>query len=296
MAWKQRETPAFARTRAECARRDVSPRRSYFAVVAMPACPASRRSLRKVGSLNAQHAIAVRLQRFEEKIYGHAMPNCAYCGANGIPMTTEHVFPKNLYPASKATSRVQRLTVDACFDCNNGWSDDEAHFRNILGISGTLNPALQELWDSKIKRALAEVDGPKRAFDLAVQMRPVGTGDQYKVYPDEDSRVLRVLRKIVRGLCHHHGVMSPVSDQRVLVVTLTVKFPPEFLARTQQEHREQDIAEYRFAVLEEVGVQSFWLLTFFENKHFLGLVSQSENGFPDLPATALPSSSAAARR
>ena len=210
------------------------------------------------------------------------MTSCAYCGVSGVSLTREHVFPKNLYPPSKAASKVQRLTVDGCFDCNNGWSDDEAHFRNMLSISGTPNAALQELWQGKITRGLAQVDGPKRAFDLAVQMQPVGSGDRYRVYPDRDPRVRRVLQKVVRGLCHHHGVMTAVPDQRILVATLPVKVPDEYLALTEHHHREQDIAEYRYAVLDSNGVHSVWLLTFFENKHFFGIVSESADGIPGL--------------
>ena len=41
-------------------------------------------------------------------------------------------------------------------------------------------------------------------------------------------------------------------------------------------HREPDILEYRFAAVEEDGMQSGWLLTFFERTTFIGVVWESE--------------------
>ena len=56
---------------------------------------------------------------------------CAYCGKLAI-CESEHVFPDCLYPASKSNSKVQRLTVPACQDCNRSWSNDEEHFHTFL--------------------------------------------------------------------------------------------------------------------------------------------------------------------
>jgi hypothetical protein len=74
---------------------------------------------------------------------------CAYCGYR-VATDREHVFPKSLYPESKASSRVQRLTIPSCNECNNGWSDDEAHFRNVLALAGEPNDSRRELWETKI--------------------------------------------------------------------------------------------------------------------------------------------------
>ena len=63
---------------------------------------------------------------------------CSYCGER-LATDREHVFPSNLYPASKSCSQVQRLTIPSCKECNNGWSDDEVHFRNVLALAGEPN-------------------------------------------------------------------------------------------------------------------------------------------------------------
>src|SRR4030042_5934571 len=97
---------------------------------------------------------------------------CSYCGER-IATDNEHVFPHNLYPISKAQSRVQRLTIPSCNDCNKGWSDDEAHFRNVLALAGEPNDARRELWQTTIRRSFEKKDGARRLRDLVESMRSV---------------------------------------------------------------------------------------------------------------------------
>jgi hypothetical protein len=75
--------------------------------------------------------------------------------------------------------------------------------------------------------------------------------------------------------------MSPVSDQRVWADVLRYRIQPEFLREMECHHREKDIVEYRYTVLDEPPIHSAWLLSFFEKRPFLGMVSTSANGFPD---------------
>ena len=140
----------------------------------------------------------------------------AYCGCSE-DLTTEHVVPTALYPPSKKTSRVQRITVRACGQCNGGWSDDEAHFRNILTLCGEPTPVVRELWEGKIRRSFDHVDGRKRVRNLFARMVPRQTpqGDIHMIYPAQDERVMRIVRKIVRGFCHHCKLLSPVHDGQV---------------------------------------------------------------------------------
>lgn len=207
---------------------------------------------------------------------------CAYCGIPVARGDREHVIPKCLYPTSKATSKVQRLTVPACNPCNNGWSDDEAHFRNVMLLAGEANDAVHELWNTTAARSFQKVDGNRRVLDLFKQMKPIQTpeGQRFMIYPAKDERVMRVIRKIVRGLCHYHDVLSPVSDARVWADILKYVVPPAFLDEMTIHHREQDIVEYRYQVLNDEHFHSAWLLTFFERRTFIATVSKSENGFP----------------
>lgn len=153
----------------------------------------------------------------------------------------------------------------------------------MLLIAGEPNPPVRELWETTALRSFNKVDGPKRLDDLFRQMRPVGTptGDRHIVYPAQDERFMRVLRKIVRGLSYHHGVLSPVPDSRVSADVLRYVVPQEFLDEMEPYHREQDIVEYRFQVLNLPEVHSVWLLTFFERRKFIAWMSGSEE-LPDI--------------
>ncbi|MBW2742085.1 MAG: hypothetical protein JRE64_25330 [Deltaproteobacteria bacterium] len=203
---------------------------------------------------------------------------CSYCGER-IATDKEHVFPKNLYPDSKAESRVQRMTIPSCNICNNGWSDDEAYFRNILALAGKPNESRRELWETTIRRSFDKLDGTRRVRELVESMRSVEIDglDRHKVYPGQDERVVRVVKKVVRGLCHHHQVMSAVPESRVWVDVMKYRIPEEFLMEMTYEHREQDIAEYRYSVIEDHGIHSAWLITFFERITFIGTISSSDN-------------------
>lgn len=201
---------------------------------------------------------------------------CSYCGTPGVGVTTEHVFPSCLYGPSKAGSKVQRLTIPGCEDCNNGWSEDEAHFRNMLTIAGEPNAAVRELWEGSMRRSFDKVDGPKRLADLFAQMIPVQTpsGERHMVYPAQDPRVVRVLRKIVRGLCHYHAVMTSVPEEVITVDVLKYVVPQEFLDYLRAFHREADIVQYRYQVIDMEGVHSVWLLGFFERRKFIAWVKK----------------------
>jgi hypothetical protein len=203
---------------------------------------------------------------------------CSYCGVR-VATDKEHVFPKNLYPDSKAQSRVQRMRIPSCNICNNGWSDDEAHFRNILGLLEKPNDSQRELWETTILRSFTKLDGARRIRDLVNNMRPVEVDGQprHKIYPGEDARVVRVVKKVVRGLSHYHQVMTAVPDSRIWVDVMKYGIPDEFLSEMICEHREQDIVEYRYSVLEDYGIHSAWLITFFEKVTFIGLVLSSDN-------------------
>lgn len=141
---------------------------------------------------------------------------CAYCGGDR-PSDKEHVFPASLYPRSRATSRVQRLTVPSCRRCNAGWADDEAHFRNVLVLAGDGDAPTSELWTTTVASSFAKCDGHRRVRELYDLMRPVTIEGEprYMVYPGQDPRVIRIVKKIIRGLNHHHQVSTALDERRV---------------------------------------------------------------------------------
>src|SRR5437870_6914827 len=89
---------------------------------------------------------------------------------------------------------VQRITVPACSRCNRGYSDDEAHFRNVMLLAGDANEAVQELWPKAVS-SFRQVDGRKRVWDirrLAETVQVDGT-ERWVIYPARDERILRVV-------------------------------------------------------------------------------------------------------
>ena len=201
---------------------------------------------------------------------------CAYCGSDHAT-SADHVVSRALYPPSKAAFKTPRITVPACRRCNGGWADDEAHFRNVLLLSGAPSPAVNELWNGKARRSFAQVDGRKRARDLASQLVSVTTpdGDRHLIYPAKDERVLRIVRKTVRGLCHHHGLLTSVYDGQVLADIQRFAVPPQFLAEMTHAHAEEDVLQYRYGVVDEPDIHSGWLLTFFGRTPFFCIVFRS---------------------
>jgi hypothetical protein len=200
---------------------------------------------------------------------------CAYCPEGAT--TVDHVVPRALYPESKAESRIQRITVDACRPCNKSWEDDEPHFRSMMLLCGGTTPAVRELWEGKTRRSFAQVDGRRRLRDLLTQMVPVQMpeADRHMVYPGRDDRVMRIVRKIVRGLCHHLQLLSPVLEAQVWADVQRFEVPPEFIDEMEYGHVEEDIFQYRYGVIDDAYFHSAWVLRFFCRASFLCIVYQS---------------------
>ena len=108
---------------------------------------------------------------------------CAYCGKPAD--TVDHVIPKGLYPESIRSNSPQLLTVPACRECNESFSDDEEHFRNVITVMGEASGAVKELFNDKVHKSF--VTGKSlRHFRQMVDMmkecqRP--EGKRYLVYP-----------------------------------------------------------------------------------------------------------------
>jgi len=203
---------------------------------------------------------------------------CAYCGKIG-ETTTEHVIPSCFYPSSKAASRVQRITVRACGQCNDGWADDEAHAKHVLLVAGESNAAVQELWPSARRAMTVAGDGRRRLLDLVAQLVPtvIDGRERHVIYPGRDERVMRVIRKIVRGLCHHHAVATAVLDALVRAQVLDPPPLPELLRGIELHHAERDIIEYWYDDSgEPPAIQSMCFLRFFDRRDFLALVVAEE--------------------
>jgi len=207
------------------------------------------------------------------------MKKCAYCGRQLNKGERDHVFPRCLYPKSKSNSRIQRITVPSCKECNHGWEDDEAHFRNVLTLAGEPNAARREIWNDKVLPSLNLVDSGRRISDVLSIIRSVNIKEAKRnmIFPGEDPRVLHIIRKIIRGLSHYHRIETAVSEDRVWCDVLKYEVPKEIQSQLTKEHRESDIVKYQYDIVrDDDEISSVWLFSFYEKVKFIGVVL--ENG------------------
>jgi hypothetical protein len=112
--------------------------------------------------------------------------------------------------------------------------------------------------------------------DILDLIKPIQTenGLRHAIYPGNDERVLRVARKIIRGLAHYHELVPFVPDDKVWADVLKYEIPEALASNLIYQHREQDIAEYRFKETNKEGINSAWIIRFFEAPTFVGLVDK----------------------
>jgi hypothetical protein len=196
-----------------------------------------------------------------------------------VPLERGHVVPKSLYPDSRKTSRLQLITVPECAACNRGWSDDEPHFRTVLLLAGEPNAPVKELWATKATPSFSEIDGRRRVLDVYERLVPVQVEnvDRHMIYPGQDERVIRIIRKIVCGLSHHHGIESQIDSSRVFADVLRYSVPEELWQEGTFHERESDIFRYWFGRYDdenEKDLSSLWILTFFDRCTFIAVVDK----------------------
>ena len=205
-----------------------------------------------------------------------AKVQCAYCGQPATGKERDHVVPKCLY-SSCQRQRGALLTVPVCRSCNVGFSNDETHFRGVMLLAGEPNEAVHEVWQTKMLRSLARPDGRKRAADLAAQMVPRqgAAGQEHLIYPDRDERVVRVLRKIVRGMSFHHFGTIALPEALVRVETLRYAIPNGFLDALSRGDVVPEVFEYWYLDMRGDPDRSFdvtWMLRIFERRWFIAWV------------------------
>lgn len=211
---------------------------------------------------------------FQEHQHSETKRRCAYCASPA--KTKDHVIPRSLYLKSKRSGKFQLITVPACTSCNSSWTDDEVQFRNMLTLSGESTSAAQGLWEGAIRRSFRHADGLRRMRDLAERLVPVQTpiGERHMVFPGEDPSVVRIVRKIVRGLCYYHGLGQFLPDERVFADVQRFVIPDDFTNLMTERHACEDVLQYSFCELNDDEIHSFWRLCFFRRTPFIDIVSR----------------------
>lgn len=140
-------------------------------------------------------------------------------------------MPRSFYPSS-VDPKIQWAKVSCCPACNDEFQRDEAHAKTMLAAAGlTVTDKRQEIWES-VKRGFSNpICGNQDRIAIREKLVPfMHEGEQrYKVYPGKDERVIKIVKKIVRGLCVHRQVLPPpVSEDRVWADTFIHVIPPKF--------------------------------------------------------------------
>jgi hypothetical protein len=144
----------------------------------------------------------------------------------------------------------------------------------MVVLAGKANILVQELWETKVTRSLDRPDGAHRARELFEHIEPVTVDgqDRYMIYPGRDERVLRVARKIVRGLSHFHKVESALSDERVKAEVVTYEIPDDVLNSGTLYTHEPGVLWYWHKKFDDEEPMSVWILTFFDRLTFAARV------------------------
>jgi hypothetical protein len=141
----------------------------------------------------------------------------------------------------------------------------------------------RELWDSTIKRSFEKDDGGRRVADLFNQMKSIetGNGERHAVYLADDKQVIRIVKKVIRGLSHYHEIMTAVPEELVWADILRYQVPQDIAEGMHYCHRDPNIVEYKYQEVNVDEIGSVWVVTFFKAMSFVGIIH---------PASALATS------
>jgi hypothetical protein len=215
---------------------------------------------------------------------------CVFCGSVEMdnPRTKGHVLQKSMYPETGAEG-VTRIVLPECLRCKAIWQNAEDNFRSLMVLAAADdNHHAEALWNGPIRRAHGrELDGKQRKRDLFkwTVTKKTPEGETHTLYLANIENVHLVIRKMVRGLCHHHGLGTQVKDHQVLVMGQYLNEPPDGAEAVAFNHV-PGVFRYSFfhRHLQPDVFHVTWLLTFYEKVSFISLVSAPRvKGFEELP-------------
>lgn len=210
--------------------------------------------------------------------------NCTYCHATAR-LTDDHVPPRNLFPAG--TTGI--LKVPACEQCNSGASLDDEYFRLCISVSH--DPKAAPPGSDVTLAAINRLKEPTKAglrkhmlswireFELH---SPAGLflGRVSGMEVDRE-RILRVLRRIVKGLFFHlDGQRLPPKCEVTVVPFADFCRSPGSAATAALLHplcaaSENRVGGHVFAYRSVTAVGEFgysaWYLRFFSTMEFIAL-------------------------
>jgi hypothetical protein len=193
-----------------------------------------------------------------------------------------------MYPVVGA-ERITRIVVPECVKCKAIWQNAEDNFRSLMVlVAADDNQHAGAQWNGPIRRAHGrEKDGKLRMRDLLkwTVTEKTPEGETSTLHLANIENVNLVIRKMVRGLCHHHRLGTQVKDHQVLALGQYLNEPPDGAEAVEFNHV-PGVFRYSYfhRHLEPEVFHVTWLLTFYEKVSFISLVSAPRiKGFPELP-------------
>jgi hypothetical protein len=202
---------------------------------------------------------------------------CAYCGRNEGTCHRGHTIPDCMYPDG---SQITKITVPECHVCKEYWQDDDAHFRAVVLLCGEPNDQVNAKWPTVV-RSFRDRRCAKDLQDMMVSVEVSGV-QRHKLYPMQDDRVVRVLKRIVRGLCYKHGLGSRITEEQVFVDVLRYAIPPAFQTEFKRESLDDAFCWYEYSDRrgkDDGEFHSVWVIEFYGRTRFFCLVSASASGW-----------------
>lgn len=204
---------------------------------------------------------------------------CVLCGATN-DLTKEHIIPRCLYTKLERVSDIQLLTLPSCKKCNQSYSKDEAHFRNVMTLAGQPSGLVTELFKKKV---LPSFDRYHQWNELAKLMEITRlengpSGRQMRIYPAKSEAVLRVVKKILRGLGFFH-FRSPIAEEVVWADVLKYNVPPKLLEGVKWLDFDPEVFRYFFEVceVEEDRYVSVWLIRILGTCEFIASIDMDSS-------------------
>lgn len=185
-----------------------------------------------------------------------------------------------MYPEHGFES-VQRITVPECIACKAIWQDAEDDFRSFMVFAApSSNEYSKDQWNGPISRAhQRDEDGLQRMESILQCLHPSMSSAEREVrfFPHLNDKIYLVVRKMVRGLCHHHGFATAMPDKAV-IAGLFPNSPPEGAEPVSFDFM-PGVFRYSYFYLHQQPrrLHMHWLLTFYEQISFLGIVSTTRN-------------------
>jgi hypothetical protein len=224
------------------------------------------------------------------------MAVCAYCGVYK-ETEPEHVVARSFAPP-ELRNDCQWVRVRACGKCNRKYSADESDFREfcVLATSPGDNTVKDELFYGAVTRNWRQSDGRGRGAlsrRLGQIRKPDGSplSDRtdlvnvsgLRIAPD--GKMLRVVKKIVRGLYYYHftpkhGFPQVITENRVSVEPIFDPIEDFFYDLPDWHVIHKNVFAYGFADCDEAGldlpgIDSIWLLDVLRGAGFWAFVASN---------------------